>query len=152
MTDKMAEIQNTTENLTRLEAELSDLSAKMTLAANDADSASMIALRHRADDLPIELQMTRIRLARLHLQRNEEILPELQLEIERLYKPMEEARSAYDEAGKVLNLASSEYQNAIENSKEKKRRIGEQRREIDALIHEKPAKPIVQSLLMSGAR
>jgi septation ring formation regulator EzrA len=148
----ISEIQNTTETLTRLEAELSDLSAKMTLAANDADSASMIALRHRADDLPIEIKMTRIRLARLHLQRNEEILPELQTEIEKLYKPMEEARIAYSEAGKVLNLASSEYQNAVENSKEKKRRIGEQRREIEALIHEKPAKPIVQSLLMSGAR
>jgi DnaJ-domain-containing protein 1 len=65
---------------------------------------------------------------------------------------MEEARRKYDEAGKVLALASSNYQNAFENSREKKQIIADRKREIERLIREKPAKPIVQSLLMSGAR
>ena len=146
------QIQITTDNLTELETEQADLPKRMSDAVNDADSASMISLQHRTNDLPIEIQMTRIGLARLCLQRAEEKLPDLQAEVTNLYEPMEEARRKYDEAGKVLALASSNYQNAIENSRERKQVIAEQKREIERLIHEKPAKPIVQSLLMHGGR
>ncbi len=147
------QIETTAKSMAQLEAEQADISNKMTLAVNDADSSSMISLQRRTNDLPIEIQMTKIRLERLRLQADEEKLPELESEILKLYEPMEQARKAYDEAGKVLAIASSHYQNAFENNREQKQTVGERKRQIEALVREtKPAPAIRQSLLMNGGR
>ena len=146
------QLETTAKLLAQLEAEQADLSNRMTLAVNDADSSSMISLRHRADELPIEIQMTKIRLERLKLQLDEEKLPELQAEVEKLFVPMEKARIEYEEAGKVLGIASGNYSNAFENVRERKLTISERKRTIENLIYEKSAPALRQSLLMSGAR
>ncbi len=101
MTENLNEITTTNDTLTRLESELSDLGAKMALAANDADSSALIGLAHRRNNLPIEILSSKIRLERLYLERDELRLPELQAEALNLAEIV---------AGKPKTLADSQAQ------------------------------------------
>ena len=154
MTENLTkQIETTAKTLAQLEAEQADLSNKMTLAVNDADSASIISLRYRTMELPIEIQATKIRLERLRLQADEEKLPKLQAEIPKLYEPMEEARKAYDEAGKALSIASASYQDAFQNAREQKQIIADRKRNIERLMAEaRNVKNVPNSLFVNGSR
>ncbi len=57
--DLTSQIETTDELLDQLQAELADIPSRMTLAVEDADSASMISLRNRQNDLPVEIHLTR---------------------------------------------------------------------------------------------
>ncbi len=146
------EIETTSNLLAQLEAEQADFQTRMTLAVNDADSSAIIALRHRADDLPIEIQAARIRLERLRIQAEEAKFPALHAEIERLYPAIVETRRLKDEAGRAFSLACNAHQSVAEELRQRKIDLSERKRGVEALLNAKPSAPIRQSLLMNGAR
>ncbi len=155
MTEKMIEnlneIENTTETLTRLEAEQSDLGVKMSLAANDADSASLIALSHRRNDLPIEILSEQIRLSRLLLERDEQRLPELQSEAAKLAEPIEPMLKKIAEMQREFNIASGAVSNAVGNVRQIQMEISERRRSIESLLAQaRNVKIVPVSLQMHG--
>jgi predicted nucleic acid-binding Zn-ribbon protein len=138
MTEKMIEnlneIESTQTILETLAAEHADLSKRMSDAANDADSASLISLKHRANDLPIELIATQIRLERLYLLRDEERLPELQNAVAELAKPIPAMQKQIAEMQVEFNIASGEVTNANENLRQTRIEIAERRRSIESLL------------------
>jgi chromosome segregation ATPase len=136
MTENLKEQIETTSNLlAQLEAEQADFQKQMTLAVNDADSSAIIALRHRADNLPIEIQAARIRLAKLHLQSDEERIPKLQAEASKFYEPIQEAIAKRDTAVLELGKLQGASLGANEDLRDVKIRIGERKRELERLIY-----------------
>lgn len=152
MTENLVEqIQNTQTLLETLSSEQSDLSAKMAISADNADSASLITLKHRANDLPIEIIATQIRLARLYLRRDEERLPLLQTEVAKLAEPIEGMQKKINDLQREFNIASGEVSNANENLRQVKLEIAERRRSIGGLVHEaRNSKISPASLSMRG--
>jgi uncharacterized coiled-coil DUF342 family protein len=136
MTEKslVEQIQDTQTLLETLSAEQSDLGAKMAISANDADSASLIALAHRRNDLPIEILSEQIRLEQLLLLRDEQRLPELQAEVAKLAEPIEPMRKKINDLQMQFNIASGAVGNANEDLRQTKLEISERRRAIEALL------------------
>jgi predicted nucleic acid-binding Zn-ribbon protein len=134
MIENLTEIENTTETLTRLESEQADLSKRMSDAANDADSASLITLAHRRNDLPIEILSAQIILERLLLRRDELRLPQLQDEVAELAKPIPEMQKQINDLQREFNIASGEVSNASENLRQTRLEISERRRSIESLL------------------
>jgi chromosome segregation ATPase len=135
--DITSQIETTDELLNRLQAELADIPNRMTLAVEDADSASMISLRHRQNDLPVEIQMTRLRLEQLRLQLKEQTLPAMDSEIETLHKPIPALEKAFNEAKSALDTARFAYTDSIDNRRFAKQAIADNRREIEQLKRQK---------------
>jgi hypothetical protein len=151
MTENLNEIQNTTETLTRLEAELSDLGVKMAISADDADSASLIALAHRRNDLPIEILSTQIILERLYLERDELRLPEFQVEAQKLAEIVAEKLKTLADAQTEFNFASGNQSSAASDVSETKISIAERKRTIEILLREaRNVKIAPASLSMRG--
>jgi chromosome segregation ATPase len=151
--DITSQIETTANLLAQLETEQADFQNRMTLAVNDADSASIISLKHRAHDLPIEIQAARIRHERLYLQRDEAKLTELKTESEMLAEPLLELREKRDKAIDEFKRASFAHQDALQNYRDRQLSISERKRAIEGLLRETPAPaPIRQSLMASGAR
>ncbi len=146
------EIETTANLLAQLEAEQADFQNRMAVAVNDADSSAIIALRHRADDLPIEIQAARIRLERLRIRVEESKFAGLHAEIERLYPAVVETRQVKDEAGRAFSVACNAHQSAVDDLRQRKIDLSERKRGVEALLNAKPSAPIRQSLLMNGAR
>jgi predicted nucleic acid-binding Zn-ribbon protein len=134
MIQTLTEIEGTTETLTRLETEHADLSKRMSDAANDADSAALIGLAHRRNDLPIEILSAQIRLQRLYLLRDEERLPELQSVVAKLAEPIPAMQKKINDLQVQFNIASGEVSNASENLRQTKLEIAERRRSIESLL------------------
>ena len=136
MTEKtiIEQIQDTQTLLETLAAEQSDLGVKMSLAASDADSASLISLAHRRNNLPIEILSEQIRLQQLLLQRDEERLPLLQSEVAELAKPIEPMRKKISDLQREFNIASGEVSNANEDVRQTRLEIAERRRSIESLL------------------
>jgi peptidoglycan hydrolase CwlO-like protein len=153
MIQNLNEIENTTETLTRLEAEQSDLHVKMSVAANNADSASLISLSYRRNNLPVEILATEIRLQRLLLERDELRLPLLQDEVAELAKPIPEMQKQIADLQVEFNIASGEVSNANENLRQTKLEISERRRSIESLLAQaRNVKIVPASLSMHGSR
>ncbi len=153
MTENLNEIQNTTETLTRLEAELSDLGTKMAISADDADSASLIALAHRRNNLPIEILSTRIILERLYLERDELRLPAFQTEAQKLAEIVAEKLKTLADAQTQFNFASGNQSAAASDVSETKMSINERKRTIEGLLREaRNVKIAPSSLQMYGGR
>ncbi len=157
MTEKMIEnlneIESTQTILETLAAEQSDLSFKMSVAADDADSASLISLKHRANDLPIELIATQIRLERLYLLRDEERLPQLQNTVAELAKPIPAMQKKISDLQVEFNIASGEVTNANEDLRQTRIEIAERRRSIESLLAQaRNVKIVPASLQMHGGR
>jgi predicted nucleic acid-binding Zn-ribbon protein len=154
MTEKslVEQIQDTTKFLETLSAEQSDLSTKMAISANDADSASLIALAHRRNDLPIEILSEQIRLEQLLLLRDEQRLPELQAEVAKLAEPIEPMRKKINDLQVEFNIASGAVTNANEDVRQTKLEISERRRAIELLLREaRNVKIAPASLQMHGS-
>jgi peptidoglycan hydrolase CwlO-like protein len=136
MTEKslVEQIQDTTKFIETLSAEQADLGKKMAIAADDADSASLISLKHRANDIPVELLATQIRLERLLLRRDEERLPELQAEVAKLAEPIEPMRKKISDLQVEFNIASGAVTNANEDLRQTRLEISERRRSIESLL------------------
>jgi capsule polysaccharide export protein KpsE/RkpR len=138
-TDLTSQIEKTSNLLAQLEAELVDIPNRRAFAVNEADSAALISLSHRAHDLPLTIQMERIRLERLRVQRKEETLPALEIEIQRLYEPVEPAEKAFNEADKALKTARYTHADAIQRRLDIRQEIAEIKAGITRLMHEKTA-------------
>ncbi len=136
MTEKtiIEQIQDTQTLLETLSAEQSDMSVKMAIAAADADSASLIALAHRRNNLPIEILSEQIRLERLLLERDELRLPQLQAEVAKLAEPIEPMRKKISDLQMQFNIASGEVTNANEDVRQTRLEIAERRRAIESLL------------------
>jgi uncharacterized protein (DUF3084 family) len=155
MTEKtiIEQIQDTQTLLETLSAEQSDLGAKMAISANDADSASLITLAHRRNDLPIEILSEQIRLERLLLQRDEERLPQLQSEVAKLAEPIEPMRKKISDLQREFDIASGAVTNANEDVRQTRLEIAERRRAIEALLAQaRNIKIAPASLQMYGGR
>ncbi len=151
--DLTSQIETTANLLAQLETEPADFQNRMTLAVNDADSASIISLKHRAHDLPIEVQAARIRLERLYLQRDEAKLDGLKAEAETLAETLMPLREKRDRAIDEYKFASFAHQDALQNYRDRQLSISERKRAIEGLLRETPAPaPIRQTLMASGAR
>jgi chromosome segregation ATPase len=153
MTENLNEQIETTSNLlAQLEAEQADFQNRMTASVKAADSSAIISLRHRADDLPIEIQAARIRLEKLRLQSDEERIPTLQEEVNKSHEPLEAAIAKRDAAVMELGKLQGAYHAANEGLREAKIRIGERKRELERLVYlANPrigtARPNLQTLL-----
>lgn len=130
------QIQATSAEIKRLEAERADLSNKMQIAASDADSASLIALNRRSDELPVEIRSARLRLARLRLAQKEETQPELAQKRDGLIREVDQLRLAASEAQLALDLRRGALTAATEDVRDGNIQIGELKHEIDFLIAE----------------
>jgi prefoldin subunit 5 len=135
--DMTAQIEVTTRNLSELESELNSIPSRMSDAVDAADSKTMIVLRHRKNDLPIEIQMTRLRLERLRLQRKEATLPPMDIQIEALYEPIPALEKAYNEAKAALETARFALTDAIETRRSAKVDVGEMKRSLEQLKYQK---------------
>jgi peptidoglycan hydrolase CwlO-like protein len=152
MTEKslVEQIQDTQTLLETLLAEQADLGAKMSLAANDADSASLIALAHRRNNLPIEILSEQIILSRLLLERDEIRLPKLQAEAKKLAEPIEGMLKEIAEMQREFNLKSGEVVAVNEDVRQIKLEISERKRQIGSLVHEAQNSKITPSRLTVG--
>jgi predicted nucleic acid-binding Zn-ribbon protein len=128
------QIQATANLLAQLETEQADLPKRMAIAADDADSASLISLKHRVNNLPIELTATQIILERLYLQRDELRLPELQNVVSELAKPIEGMLKRIADLQQEFNVASGNVSSATEDVRETRNAISERRRSIESLL------------------
>jgi chromosome segregation ATPase len=146
MTKTLAEqIQITTNSLTELETQQNNFQKQMTLAVGEGDSSLMIDLKRRHNELPVEIEAARIRLAKLYLQLYEERLPALQSEVSEFHEPIREAIAKRDAAVLELGILQGEFHEANENLRDVKIQIGEQKRELDRLIYlANPAKGVKQ--------
>jgi predicted nucleic acid-binding Zn-ribbon protein len=146
------QISTTINLLSELEAELADIPNRRAVAAGDADSASLISLTHRQNDLPIEIQMTKVRLERLYLKKDVERLPDLQDEAWKLSAAIPELQQNRQAAELKLNLAIGAERDASQRVKDIKMRIAERGRGIDSLLHEVSKTRIAPShLSVSGS-
>jgi uncharacterized protein (DUF3084 family) len=145
------QIQDTQTLLETLSAEQSDLGVKMAISANDADSASLIALAHRRNNLPIEILSEQIRLEQLLLLRDEERLPQLQNLVAKLAEPIEPMRKKISDLQREFDIASGEVTNANEDVRQTKLEIAERRRSIESLLAQaRNVKIIPTSMSMRG--
>ncbi len=129
------QLQTASDFLSQLENEQTDFQTKMTLAVADGDSKAMIDLKRRRNELPTEIELARISIAKLELQSDEARLPELQAEVEKSHEPISELVAKRDAAVLELGKAQAIYHGTNENCREIKIRIGERKRELSRLIH-----------------
>jgi chromosome segregation ATPase len=146
------QIETTANKLTELETEQAGLSQSIADAANAADSVSLITLAHRRNNLPIEILSSRISLERLYQQRDEEKLPGLEAEAQRLSEPISELQERLRTAQTELNRAIGSQTDAAQNARDIKTRIADRRRGIEGLLHEaRNVKVAPSHLSVSGA-
>jgi DNA repair exonuclease SbcCD ATPase subunit len=146
------QIETNTTKLAQLEAEQAGLSQATANAADAADSSALINLAHRRNDLPIQIAATRVVLERLHLQRDEERLPDLQDEARKLSEPIYELQARLQAAQLELNLSIGAQMDAAQNVKDIRTRIGERKRQIESLLHQaRNVKIVPNHLSVSGS-
>ncbi len=129
------QLQKATDFLAQREAELSDFQNKMTLAVNDADSKAMLDLKRRRAELPTEIELARIQIAKLQLEVDEARIPELQLEVSKFSEPIQEAVAKRDLAVLELGRLQGAYHQTNEDFRDLRMRVGERKRELSRLIH-----------------
>jgi chromosome segregation ATPase len=113
MDDIQKQIETSAARLAELETEQTNLPQALGVAVGNADAEEIIKLRRRAEDLPIEINSTKIQLERLRIQAEESKFPALHAEIERLYPAIVETRQRRDEAGKAFSLACYAHQAVV---------------------------------------
>ncbi len=144
------QIQATANLLAKLETERDDFQSRMSVAVGAGDSASMISLRRRQGELPVEIGSGQIRLAKLQLEADQERLPLLQAEVAKFTEPIQAAVLKRDAAVMELNKLQGEYHAVNEDFRDLNRRIGERSRELARLIHmANPAREIAGTRLRS---
>jgi CO dehydrogenase/acetyl-CoA synthase gamma subunit (corrinoid Fe-S protein) len=128
------EIERIDELLAKLQYEFADFQNRMTIAATDGDSASMISLQKRQADLPLEIKATEILVLNLRLQRLEMQKPTLVAARQATHEPLQQAIIERDNAINQFNILSANAANAHENVRQNSLEIGELTRERDRHI------------------
>ncbi len=129
------QIQNEQTLLEALQTERDDFQKRMMAAVGAGDSAVMINLKHRQNELPVEIATAQIRLAKMQLQADEERLPVLQAKVSKFTEPIQAAVLKRDAAVLELNNLQGEYYGVNEDFRDLRIRIGERTRELARLIH-----------------
>jgi chromosome segregation ATPase len=135
LNDLTEQIETTTNKLTELKNEQAEFPNRMTVAVGAGDSDTMITLRRRQADIPLEIEGKQIQLARLQLESDQARLPVLQAEVAKSAEPIKAAILKRDAAVLELNMLQGAYHAADEDRRELNRRIGERSRELARLIH-----------------
>jgi len=130
------EIERIDELLAKLRYEFADFQNRMTIAATDGDSASMISLQKRQADLPLEIKATEILVLNLRLQCLEMQKPTLVAARQATHEPVQKAIIERDNAIKQFNMMSANAANAHENVRQNSIEIGELTRERDRHIYQ----------------
>jgi hypothetical protein len=130
------EIERIDELLAKLRYEFADFQNRMTIAATDGDSASMISLQKRQVDLPLEIRATEILVLNLRLQRLEMQKPTLVAARQATHEPLQQAIIERDNALNQFNMLSANAANAHENVRQNSLEIGELTRERDRHIYQ----------------
>jgi uncharacterized membrane protein (DUF106 family) len=144
------QIQTTETLLETLQSERSDFQNRMAAAVGAGDSASMISLKNRQNELPLEIEAGQIRLAKLLLESDKERLPVLQEKVSKFAEPIAAAVLKRDTAVLELNKLQGAYHTANEDFRDLRIRIGQRTRELERLIYmANPAREIGGTRLRS---
>jgi chromosome segregation ATPase len=144
------QIEAVTNKLTELKNEQSEFQPRMTSAVGAGDSAAMINLRRRQGEVPIEIALTEIELAKLQLQSDQERLPVLKAKVSKFAEPIPGAVLKRDAAVLELNKLQDQYRTADEDFRDLRLRIGQRTRELERLIYmANPAREIPGTRLRS---
>jgi CO dehydrogenase/acetyl-CoA synthase gamma subunit (corrinoid Fe-S protein) len=131
-----SEIERIDELLAKLRYEFADFQNRMTIAATDGDSHSMISLQKRQADLPLEIKATEILVLNLRLQRLEMQKPTLVAARQATHEPLQKAIIERDNAINQFNILSANAANAHEDVRQNSIEIGELTRERDRHIYQ----------------
>jgi len=142
-------IAETRAQIEKLESERGEFGQKMRDAVEKGEAQAIIDLRRRSQDIPVELDTARIRLAKFELELDELRLPELQTEVAKFHSPIAEAIARRDEAVLALGKLQGNYHSANEDLREVRNRIGERKRELARLIYETTPKSGLRQPLLS---
>jgi hypothetical protein len=130
------DIKNTQTHLETLQSERDDFPNRMTIAVHAGDSASIINLKRRQTELPVEIEIERIQLTKLQLQADEERVPVLQAKLLKFAGPTQAVVLKRDAAVLEFNKLQDEHNVANDDLRELNRRIGARKRELDRMIYE----------------
>jgi uncharacterized membrane protein (DUF106 family) len=144
------QIETNTNKLTELKTEQAEFQSRMTAAVGAGDFDTMINLRRRQSEIPMQIQGVEIQLAQMLLESDSARLPVLQAEVAKFADPIAEAVLKRDAAVLELTKLQAAYHSVDEDRRDLNRRIGERRRELDRLIHmANPAREIGGTRLRS---
>ncbi len=130
------DIKNAQTHLENLKSERDDFQNRMTIAVHAGDSASIINLKRRQTELPVEIEIERIQLTKLQLQADEERVPVLQAKLLKFAGPTQAVVLKRDAAVLEFNALQAQHNVANDDLRELNRRIGQRKRELDRMIHE----------------
>jgi chromosome segregation ATPase len=143
-------IAQTRAQIERLESERAQFGQKMREAVENGEAQAIMDLRRRSQDIPVELDTARIRLAKFELELDEMKLPGLQAEVGKFHEPIREAIAKRDAAILELGQLQGQYHGVNEDLREVRIRIGERKRELERLMYEAtPKSPGLRQPLLS---
>jgi peptidoglycan hydrolase CwlO-like protein len=143
-------ITQTRAQIEKLGVERGEFGQKMREAVENGEAQAIMDLRRRSQDIPVEVDTARIRLAQFELELDELRLPELQAEVGKFHQPIQSAISKRDAATLELGQLQGQYHSVNEDLREVRIRIGERKRELERLMYEAtPKSPGLRQPLLS---
>ncbi len=153
MDDIQKQITETAGHIAALTQEQEEFGSKMSEAAQSGNADSIIELKRRQSELPIQLEAARITHTKLLLESDQERSAQLQKEVGKFFEPIQELIQKRDAAQLELAKMQGQYHGVNEDLRDVRIRIGERRRELERLIFEAtPKPPGLRSLQNMGRR
>jgi chromosome segregation ATPase len=153
MDDIQKQITETAGHIAALTQEQKEFGSKMSEAAQSGNADSIIELKRRQSELPIQLEAARITHTKLLLESDQERSAQLQTEVGKFFEPIQELIQKRDAAQLELAKMQGQYHGVNEDLRDVRIRIGERRRELERLIFEAtPKPPGLRSLQNMGRR
>jgi septal ring factor EnvC (AmiA/AmiB activator) len=153
MDDIQKQITETAGHIAALTQEQKEFGSKMSEAAQSGNADSIIELKRRQSELPIQLEAARITHTKLLLEADQERSAQLQTEVGKFFEPIQELIQKRDAAQLELAKMQGQYHGVNEDLRDVRIRIGERRRELERLIFEAtPKPPGLRSLQNMGGR
>jgi septal ring factor EnvC (AmiA/AmiB activator) len=141
MNDLQKQITETAGHIAALTQEQKEFGSKMSEAAQSGNADSIIELKRRQSELPIQLEAARITHTKLLLEADQERSAQLQTEVGKFYEPIQELIAKRDAAQLELAKMQGQYHGVNEDLRDVRIRVGERRRELERLIYEATPKP-----------
>jgi chromosome segregation ATPase len=136
MTNNLQEqITDAASHIAALTQEQKEFGNKISEAAQSGNADSIIELKRRQSELPIQLEAARIRHTKLLIEADQERAAQLQTEVGKFFEPIRELIAKRDEAQLELGKMQGQYHAVNEDLRDIKMRIGERKRELERLIY-----------------
>jgi hypothetical protein len=119
----------------------------MKKAAENADAQEMIRIRQRLDELPTYILVTRTRLERLQMNRDEAALPEVDREAKAAIIAVQKAQDKLNAARQEFEHAQFVQSHTAQSLKDLRIQIAERKRRISELAAPRPFAPVVRSAI-----